>query len=134
MSRKKGQLKRFQKSQGCIASGFSAKLYMKFVYKEIMIFYITFLTFLLLNLFYYILLPYRTVRYRYATGIGKVANLICSYRVSCACKIANHLFYRFRTVFRVQYAIRPWYESRVRPVSPSNFLLPRLRASDLRAR
>ncbi len=31
---------------------------------------------------------------------------------------ANHLFYRFWTVFRVPYAIRPWYESCVRLVSP----------------
>ena len=36
---------------------------------------------------------------------------------------ANHLIYRFRTVFRVPYVIRPWYESRVRSVSLSNFLL-----------
>ncbi len=36
---------------------------------------------------------------------------------------ANHLFYRFRTVFRVLYVIRPWYESCVRPVSPSDLLL-----------
>ncbi len=42
---------------------------------------------------------------------------------------ANHLFYRFRTVFRLRNVIRPWYESRVRPVSPSDLVLPRLRAS-----
>jgi len=36
---------------------------------------------------------------------------------------ANHLFYRFRTVFRVLYAIRPWYESCVRLVSPSDLVL-----------
>ena len=47
---------------------------------------------------------------------------------------ANHLFYRFRTVFRVVYVIRPWYESFVRPVSPSDFVLPRLRATDMRVR
>ena len=34
---------------------------------------------------------------------------------------ANHLFYLFRTVFRVPYMIRPWYESRVCSVSPSDF-------------
>ncbi len=36
---------------------------------------------------------------------------------------ANYMFYRFRTVFRVRYVIRPWYESRVRLVSPFDFLL-----------
>ena len=43
---------------------------------------------------------------------------------------ANHLFYRFRTEFRVLYVIRPWYESCVRPISPFDFLLgarPRVR-------
>jgi hypothetical protein len=32
------------------------------------------------------------------------------------------LFYRFRTVFRVLYVIRPWYESCVRPISPSDLV------------
>ncbi len=36
---------------------------------------------------------------------------------------ANHQFYRFRTVFRVPYVIRSWYESRVRPVSPSDLVI-----------
>ncbi len=36
---------------------------------------------------------------------------------------ANHMFYRFRTVIRVLYVIRPWYESCVRPVSPSDLVL-----------
>ncbi len=38
---------------------------------------------------------------------------------------ANHLFYRFRTVFRIPCVIRPWYESRVRPVSPSDLACQR---------
>ena len=36
---------------------------------------------------------------------------------------AKHRFYRFRTVFRVPYVIRPWYKSRVRLVSPSDLVL-----------
>ncbi len=40
---------------------------------------------------------------------------------------ANHLFYRFRTAFRVLYVIRPWYESRVRPISPSDLACQRPR-------
>ena len=43
---------------------------------------------------------------------------------------ANRLLYRFRTLFRIQYVIRPWYESCVRLVSSSDFLLARLRAYD----
>jgi hypothetical protein len=35
----------------------------------------------------------------------------------------NHLFYRFRAVFRVPYVIRPWYESCVRLVSPSYLVI-----------
>ena len=38
---------------------------------------------------------------------------------------ANHLFYRFQTVSRVPYAIRPWYESCVRPVPPSDLVCSR---------
>ena len=33
------------------------------------------------------------------------------------------LFYRFRTVFRVRYGILPYCKSRVRPISPSDFML-----------
>jgi len=57
-----------------------------------------------------------------------------SFAVTGLAAHANHLFYRFRTVFRVPYVMRPWYESRVRSVSPSDVLLGSVLAYDLRAR
>ncbi len=48
-----------------------------------------------------------------------------SFAVTGLAAHANHLFYRFRTMFRVLYAIRPWYESCVRPVSPSDLVCSR---------
>ena len=50
----------------------------------------------------------------------RVANLICS---SGFFARENHLFYRFRTIFRVRYVIRSWYESCVRLISPSNLVM-----------
>ncbi len=94
------------------------------------------------------IVPYLRYRYRYSTvpvrygtvGVGKlvvrvhvyvyanqiaarhrqVANLICS---SGFFACANHLFYRFWTVFRVRGGIVTWYESCVRLISPFDFLL-----------
>ena len=87
--------------------------------------------------------PYRygTGTVRYTFGMDCVDRYItvpvrsqCSFALTGLAARANHLFYRFRTVFRLPYAIRPWYESRVRPVSPSDLVLWSVRAHGMRAR
>jgi len=63
--------------------------------------------------------PSRTVPYRYRTCTSQLSLALLTGLVARA----NHMFYRFRTAFRVRYVIRPSYEFGVRPVSPFDFLL-----------
>ncbi len=75
----------------------------------------------------YGMVPYGTVPYgsvRYGT-VSLLSQIL--FALTGLAARANHLFYRFRTVFRVMYAIRPWYESCVRPVSPSDLACRRPR-------
>jgi len=60
--------------------------------------------------------PYGTVLYR--TLQSQISFALTGFFAR-----ANHLFYRFRTVSRIPYVIRPWHESRVRSVSPTDLLL-----------
>ena len=61
--------------------------------------------------------PY-TVRYQYHTVPYRTVRSQISFALTGLAARANHLFYRFRTVFRVLCVMRPWYESCVRAVSP----------------
>ena len=60
---------------------------------------------------------YGTVRYNNSTVQSQI-----SFALTGLVARANHLFYRIRTVFRVPYVIRPWYESCARLVSPSDLV------------
>jgi len=62
--------------------------------------------------------PYDTVRVPARSCMSQI-----TFALTGLVARANHLLYRFRTVFRLPYVIRPCYESCVRSVSPSYFLL-----------